>query len=518
MLYLVGFLALQQAVVPAKPSGWSLFSTHCLSCHSQGGSAPLRLDTSTTIARKAATIAVVLRERFMPPWLPTSGGLFHAVTITDPERDAIIAWASAGASDAPLIETTVPAAQVSPAAPKKTITVASGWNVPADGIHMRTFALQSPALPDRVRAVRMTRASAAVERVMMSIDPSGSVLHLDQSDPGDGAHTRGDGPLSSAGSFAILGVDSAWELPNGWSARPAVGDLVVELHATARGAVMPATVHLVFEAGNSTDRLAEVFAAGPLGAVRVDHTEQGIRTDSAPLVVNVEVGALGLRTDERCTSVRVCAQAPDGTERVLLNIPKYRVGLDGSYRFDPPIVLGRGTNIRIDTVHGDHTATTHSKPMAMLWCTRSSVDEYVQRMPQLTKPLDRIATTETGNGTPLDCLTWFDAVAACNARSARDGRAPAYRIEYPERIDGHIVRAQVTCLDGSGWRLPRATEIAIDLKAPAGQWWWTEDTNGLSAFTLVSPCDLRRDALPPSSRIPGVWAGITCPVLAVPAK
>jgi len=527
MLTFATFLVIQHATTtptvatPATPSGWSIFSTHCLNCHSQGGSSPLRLDTRAVIARKAATIATVLREHFMPPWLPNSGGPFHGSRITDAERTALSAWATAGADDAPLIASIAPVATTPPAL-LANMTVAAGWDIPADGIHMRTFAVHSPALPDRVRAVRMTRASAAIERAMVSIDPSGSVLRLDELDPGDGAHTRGDGPISSAGSFAMLGVDSAWELPDDWSAQPGTGDLVVELHATGRGAAMPATVNISFTGGSPTDRLAEAFAAGPLGAVRIDRTDRSIRTDSSPLVVDVELGVLGLRSDERCTSICVRAIAPDGAERVLLDIPTYREGLDRPYRFDPPIPLVRGTNIRIDTVHSDELAVNHSKPMAILWCARRRTDVTEARATQSVIPLQIFDAAEVPGIMPTDGLTWFDAIAACNARSARDELPLAYRIEHVTKdpVGAHIMRAQVTCMKGKGhgWRLPQASEVVQDPNAPSDRWLWTEDAIGLSAFVLVSPRDLRRDALPPSSRIPGVWAGMTRPELATPAN
>jgi mono/diheme cytochrome c family protein len=510
-------LASPEASLQTTPSGWSLYSAHCLGCHSQGGSAPLRLDTRSAIARKAPTIATVLREHFMPPWLPTGGGPFHHSSMTDTERAAIAAWATAGATDAPITASDATAERASPP-PTTTIALATGWIIPADGVHMRTFVVHSPALPERVHAVRMTRDAAAVERAMVSVDPSGNVLQLDNIDPGDGAHTRGDGPVSSAGSFAMLGADSVWELPDHWSIRPGLGDLVVELHATGRGVATPAAVKLSFEAGEPTDRLAEVFAAGPLGAVRIERTDRSIRTESAPLVVDVEAGVLGLRIDERCTSVRVCAVAPDGVVRVLLDIPNYREGLDRSYRFAAPIKLVRGTNIRIETVHGDEVAASQSKPMVILWCARASTDNAIERTAASLMPLDPIALGELPTTTPADGVTWFDAVSACNARSARDGLAAAYRVEHAQLADGHIVRAQVTRIDGNGWRLPQASHVTQDPNTSTDQWLWTEDPGGLSAFTLVAPRDLRRDALPPSSRVSGVSAAITRPEVAKPAK
>jgi len=498
--------------------GWRMFQRHCIACHVQGGSSPLLLDRRTAIARKAATIGTVLRERFMPPWLPVGGGPFAHDAITDAERDAIAAWAKAGAAGAP----DSPVAPMSPASGR---VIAEGWEVPITGIHMRAFVQEtgrgdsSVAPLGPIHSLRMERASAAVERVMLSDDPTGSIRALDEQDPGPGAHTRGDAPSSPAGSLAMLGVDSAFTLPDGWVLAGKHGNLVAELHAVGRGALMPATVTLFSgPLPSGEQRRAEVFAAGPLGAILRERAELATRTDSGPLVCDVDVGVIGLRTDERCTSVRVRAIAPDGTERILLEIAAYREGLDRAYRFAPTVPLARGTILRIDTVHGDEVSMQRSQPMAILWCARRGTDAFAPRTLEAVEPPEAVPADLVPGTTPAEGMTWFDAVAACNARSEREGLAPAYRMEHPVRIDGRIVRAAVTRLSAPGWRLPRAADLVADPGAPADRWWWTDDDSGLSGFTMVALRGLRRDALPPNSRIPGVWSGMTRPVVAAPAK
>ncbi len=498
--------------------GWRAFQQHCLACHVQGGSSPLLLDTRAAIVRKAATIGTVLRERFMPPWLPTGGGPFVHDAITDAERDAIAAWAKAGASGAP----DSPVAPMSPAFGR---TIAEGWEVPVTGIHMRAFVQEtgpggSTAAPlGPFHSLRIERASAAVERVMLSDDPTGSIRALDDRDPGPGAHTRGDAPGSPAGSLAMIGVDSTFTLPDGWVLAGQHANLVAELHAVGRGAPMPATVTLFSGPLPSGEhRSAEVFAAGPLGAILRERAELATRTDSGPLVCDVDVGVIGLRTDERCTSVRVRAIAPDGTERILLEIGAYREGLDRAYRFAPTVPLARGTILRIDTVHGDEVSMQRSQPMAILWCARRGTDAFAPRTLEAVEPPEAVPADRVPGTTPAEGMTWFDAVAACNARSEHEGLAPAYRLEHPIRVEGRIVRASVTRLSAPGWRLPRATDLVSDPGAPADRWWWTDDDSGLSGFTMVAPQGLRRDALPPNTRIPGVWSGMTRPVVAAPAK
>ena len=77
-----------------------------------------------------------------------------------------------------------------------------------------------------------------------------------------------ESPGSPAGSLAMLGVDSAFTLPDGWVLGGQHANLVAELHAVGRGALMPATVTLFSGPLPSGEhRSAEVFAAGPLGAI-----------------------------------------------------------------------------------------------------------------------------------------------------------------------------------------------------------------------------------------------------------
>lgn len=511
--------AAQAPVASSMPvDGWRSFQQHCLACHVQGGSSPLLLDTRAAIARKAATIGTVLRERFMPPWLPTGGGPFAHDAITDAERDAIAAWAKAGAAGAP-------ESPVAPTSPASGRTIAEGWEVPVTGVHMRSFACETgPGGNSSVplglfHSLRIVRASAAVERVMLSDDPTDSVRALDERDPGPGTYTRGDAPGSPAGSLAIIGVDSAFTLPDGWVLGGEHTTMVAELHAVGRGAPMPATVTIFSGPLPSGEhRHAEVFAAGPLGAIACERGELSTRTDSGPLTCDVDVGVIGLRTDERCTSATVRAIAPDGTERPLLEIRSYREGLDRAYRFEPTVPLVRGTVLRIDTVHGDELAAKRAQPMAILWCARRGTDAFAPRAVEAAASPEAIPADAVPGTTPADGMTWYDAVAACNARSEREGLAPAYRIEHPVRSDGRIVRATVTRLPTAGWHLPRAVDIAPDPGAPADRWWWTDDDSGLSGFTMVALQGLRRDALPPSARIPGVWSGMTRPPVAAPAK
>ena len=71
---------------------------------------------------------------------------------------------------------------------------------------------------------------------------------------------------------------------------------------------------------------------------------------------------------------------------------------------------------------------------------------------------DRVAGLETGRH-PVENVSWFDAVEFCNRLGAKDGYAPAYRLDdVVRREDGSIEKADVVFRGGDGYRLPTEAE------------------------------------------------------------
>ncbi len=71
---------------------------------------------------------------------------------------------------------------------------------------------------------------------------------------------------------------------------------------------------------------------------------------------------------------------------------------------------------------------------------------------------ERVAGRETGRH-PVERISCFDAIEFCNRLGARDGYAPAYRLDdVGRREDGSIERADVVVLGGDGYRLPTEAE------------------------------------------------------------
>jgi formylglycine-generating enzyme required for sulfatase activity len=64
-----------------------------------------------------------------------------------------------------------------------------------------------------------------------------------------------------------------------------------------------------------------------------------------------------------------------------------------------------------------------------------------------------------GADLPVDSVTWYDAVAWCNAKSRQEGLQPVYRISGIQKNGVHIVSADVTAnWSADGYRLPTEAE------------------------------------------------------------
>src|SRR5580692_2579012 len=115
-----------------------ILNNQCARCHRPGEVAPFSLLTYQDAAKRAALIATVTTNRYMPPWKPEAGfATFQHERRLTPEEVALIAvWAKAGAPEGnPQDRPPAPvfADGWQGGEPNLVLKTGSGFNVPAEG-------------------------------------------------------------------------------------------------------------------------------------------------------------------------------------------------------------------------------------------------------------------------------------------------------------------------------------------------------------------------------------------------
>ena len=129
----------------------------CVECHRNGEIAPFSLTDYHEVAGWADMISEVVREGRMPPWHATDDheSFRNDRSMTDAEKEALYAWAEAGAPAGELTDLPTPPAKVPgwqlPSKPDRVIPVSpKPFNVPATGAVRYQYFRFDPKLDEDV--------------------------------------------------------------------------------------------------------------------------------------------------------------------------------------------------------------------------------------------------------------------------------------------------------------------------------------------------------------------------------
>lgn len=109
---------------------------HCVECHRAGENGPFTLTSYDDVRENLATIRRVVKRGVMPPWYvdPAVGHWTNDRSLADADRDALLAWADAGAPEGDAID-----------APLER-TFAAGWKIGEPDVVFETpFAFKIPS-------------------------------------------------------------------------------------------------------------------------------------------------------------------------------------------------------------------------------------------------------------------------------------------------------------------------------------------------------------------------------------
>lgn len=363
---------------------------HCTSCHREGESAPFPLTNYEEVSRKALTINRVVNDRYMPPWhANTEVTKFLDVRRLEAEQITLIdRWVAAGKpegdpAEAPAFPSFTKGWQLGE--PDLVVKMAAPYEVPADGPDIyRNFVLPLDLPEDKwVKAIELRpSARSVVHHSLYFLDDSGTARKLDGKDgkPGfSGMSFRQSGALGGyvpGVSPRKLPGDLARPLPKG-------SDLVLSthFHPSGKPELEQTTVGIYLTDTPPSRKLEELQVPPGFGrsaGIDIPAGEKKFTIkDSYKLPVDVEAFSVSGHAHYLCTTMKMTATHPDGSTRILLDIPDWDLDWQDTYFFAEPVVLRAGTVIESVITYdnsADNPENPHNPPKRVKW-GRESTDE-----------------------------------------------------------------------------------------------------------------------------------------------
>jgi mono/diheme cytochrome c family protein len=323
----------------------------CVTCHTQGGLGPFAMNSYDVVKAFAPMIREVLRTQRMPPYHSDNHGALWSddMRLSDAQVKSIVNWVEAGSPRGtgkdPLPEAAKPAPKWPLGEPDVVVKVPT-FNVPATGI----VDYQDRSIPTQLTEGKWLKATAwahasptvhhALAGYIPTVDPNGRGFSWNVA-------LGGYGP---GGPPNLTPDDTGIYLPAG-------GSFAYQMHYTPIGKPTTDTTEVgyyfykeqpkfILRQASITDFSIEI----PAGDQR--HLE----TAYLEFPHDAEIFGVQPHCHSRCYSTQLRVRYPDGTEKVLLNQPRYYFSWQREYHFKDMLTVPKGTLLIADYIYDNSTA------------------------------------------------------------------------------------------------------------------------------------------------------------------
>lgn len=337
-----------------------IFQRRCQSCHRPGEVAPFALTSFNDAAGWAETIAEVVRDGRMPPWHanPQYGRFTNEARLTEEEKSLIAAWVDAGAPEGDAKDQPAPIQW--PAGwripqPELVLTMPKPFEVPATGTVDYQYYVVDPGFTEDkwVRAAECRPGNRAVTHHIVIFLQSGG-----------GPSVQASGGLGFAMLAATAPGMPPLTLPDGHARFvPAGSKLVFQMHYTPNGTAQSdqSSVGLVFADPKSVKKEVRADAALNLMFRIPAGAKDHVITAKYKFGQDALLFSLLPHMHLRGKSFRIEAKYPDGSDEILLDVPKYEFNWQHIYQFAEPKLVPEGTEL-LCTGHYDNSADNPANP------------------------------------------------------------------------------------------------------------------------------------------------------------
>ena len=327
-----------------------ILADKCVVCHTQGGLGPFAMNSYDIVKGFAPMIREVLRTKRMPPYHSDSHGSTWSddMRLTDAQIKTIVNWVEGGATRGegqdPLPEAAKPAPKWPLGEPDVVVQIPA-FNVPETGIvdyQDRSVATQLTE-GKWLRATAWANATPTVHHALAGwipkVDPNGRGFSWNVA-------LGGYGP---GGAPNLTPADTGIFLPPG-------GSYAYQMHYTPIGKPVTDQTEVgyyfykeepkyILRQASITDFSLEI----PAGKSR--HQE----TAYIEFPHDAEVFGVQPHCHSRCYSTKLRIRYPDGTEKVLLNQPRYYFSWQREYHFQDLLEVPKGSLLIADYVYDNST-------------------------------------------------------------------------------------------------------------------------------------------------------------------
>jgi hypothetical protein len=339
---------------------------HCQECHRPGALAPMSLMTYQQARPWAKAIRESVRLKRMPPWFadPAHGKFANDRSLSDRERETLLAWVEAGAPEGdpnhlPPPRTFASGWQIGE--PDVVLGLAKPFPIPAEGeIPYNYIKVPTGFTEDKwIQSLEFQPGDPKVVHhvVLLAREPGarfmakaayGEPLAAPDAEPRDPAPDNGTGRIEG-NQISILGTyvpGQGWQSwPEGQAKRIKAGsDLVFQMHYTTYGKETSdqTRVGFRFAARPPREEVRTLFISNrrlriPPGAA--DHKVEARVT----LPRDLKITGLFPHMHVRGKAFEYRANLPDGRSEILLRVPNYDFNWQLYYYLARPMLLPKGT-------------------------------------------------------------------------------------------------------------------------------------------------------------------------------
>ncbi|MCA8934723.1 MAG: redoxin domain-containing protein [Planctomycetes bacterium] len=320
---------------------------NCQDCHRAGENGPFELMTYEDVKGNRSMVKRQVKQRLMPPWFanPEHGDFSNDRSLSDEDREALIGWIDNGCPEGDPKDAVAPknwAEGWKIGKPEVVFQIPKEMTIPATGaVEYQYINVETTFEEDRwVQAMEIRpTAPQVVHHVLVFLKYPRNHPRADEQ-PQDRGGLNGYfmGMVPGQGDITFPEGQGKF-LPKG-------ATMVFQIHYTTNGeeAVDQTKLGMIFckerpETEITTTGISNVFFEIPPGAE--NHEVKAI------FIAKKKMRLLSLmpHMHVRGKAYKYVAKLPDGTEKVLLDVPRYDFNWQLLYILREPIDLPKGTKI-----------------------------------------------------------------------------------------------------------------------------------------------------------------------------